>query len=108
MRTWGQFLLLLALCAGAWLLSATQAWALAGPAPRRYRYIRAWGFSTLGLGLPVLLLFGWGSRINPLPGDGAWAILLSWRLFPIHVLMLGVLGMLDVFVLYAIGLGRIH
>ena len=138
MRTWGQFLLLLALCAGAWLLSATQAWALAGPAPRRYRYIRAWGFSTLGLGLPVLLLFGWGSRINPLPGDVAWAILVlaaltaavalwvasklgasaalqgatlvspAWRLLPIHVLMLGVLGMLDVFVLYAIGLGRIH
>ena len=61
-------MLLLALCAGAWLLSATQAWALASPAPRQRRYIRAWGLSTLGLALPVLLLFGWESRINPLPG----------------------------------------
>ena len=90
------------------------------------------------LALPVLLLFGRGSRINPLSGDVAWSILLlaalmaavallvasklrastalqgttlvsrAWRLFPIHVLMLGVLGMLDVFILYAIGLGRIH
>ena len=76
MRTWGQLLLLLALCAGAWLLSATQTWALASPTPRQRRYIRARGLSTLGLALPVLLLFGWGSRINPLPGNVAWSILL--------------------------------
>lgn len=138
MRTWGQFLLLLALCAGAGLLSLTQAWAIAGPTPCRKRYLGAWAISTLGLALPVLLLLGWGSRINPLPGDVAWAVLIlaaltaaaallvaaklgtaaalrgatagsrAWRLFPIHVLALGVLGMLDVFVLYAIALGRIH
>jgi hypothetical protein len=40
--------------------------------------------------------------------QGATLVSRAWRLFPIHVLMLGVLGMLDVFVLYAIGLGRIH
>lgn len=80
--------------------------------------------STIALALPVLLLLGWGSRRHPLPGDVAWAILIlaaltaavallvasklgtsaalrgatlvsrASRLFPIHVLMLGVLGML--------------
>jgi hypothetical protein len=39
---------------------------------------------------------------------GATARSRAWPLFPIHVLTLGVLGMLDVFVLYAIGLGRIR
>jgi hypothetical protein len=40
--------------------------------------------------------------------QGATLASRAWRLFPIHVLMLGVLGMLDVLILYAIGLGRIH
>jgi hypothetical protein len=138
MRTWGQFILLLALCAGAWLLSATQAWALAAPCATPASVYPRLGAHHARPGAAGLAPFGWGSRINPLPGDVAWAILVlaaltaavalwvasklgafaalqgatlvsrAWRLFPIHVLMLGVLGMLDVFVLYAIGLGRIH
>ena len=40
--------------------------------------------------------------------QGATLVSRAWPLFPIHVLMLGVLGMLDVLILYAIGLGRVH
>ena len=89
----GQFLLLLALCAGAWVLSAAQAWAITVPPPRRHRYIGAWAFTTLGLALPVLLSFGWGSRKSPVPGDVAWAILILAALTTaVALLVAGKLG----------------
>jgi uncharacterized membrane protein YbhN (UPF0104 family) len=129
---------LLFVTVGAVILSLAQAWAMSSTSSQLSRHVLAWTASALILVLPVFLLLGFPYGIDAAHHNVAWsAIGLSglttgaafalarrrdpaaaaqgfdlpenaWRLFPMHMGVLIVLGPVDALILGRMFLGNIH